>query len=400
MNDGCRAEGPSQPACRGQPGRRAAGRADPRLRAARRRPVAHRSAGPRHDDGIRPERDDGQRCQATFIFSSSQALSSFTCPAGRSVDLVHVTEVVLRAGRTEARIRSKSLPPTCWGSPGSHARFADVDRRRPVAARHDAAADEHLVGSRAGPRAAPRRRSGSPRSNQVDVQLPPRRSRVGLVHFAEVLFRTGGRSIKRSRSLRRTLLGTRTRRRLRVRGRSTPRPRPTRRRRRRASRRVRAGPASERLGVVRVHLERDRLDVRDCRLDGAAWASCTSPKSYSGLADGSHTFEVAATDAAGNGGRIAGEPDVRTIDTSTPPDGSCLASAECYPKATTSGAGATEPTPGETPATGCTTSPASGATLTECLYTGNARSAPRAVAPRCRVLRGSGARSRTRALAR
>jgi hypothetical protein len=38
----------------------------------------------------------------------------------------------------------------------------------------------------------------------------------------------------------------------------------------------------------------------ECRLDGAPFAPCGSPKSYSGLTRGDHRFEVRAIDAAGN----------------------------------------------------------------------------------------------------
>ncbi len=38
----------------------------------------------------------------------------------------------------------------------------------------------------------------------------------------------------------------------------------------------------------------------ECSLDNGAWSTCSSPRSYSGIADGAHSFAVRAVDAAGN----------------------------------------------------------------------------------------------------
>jgi hypothetical protein len=49
----------------------------------------------------------------------------------------------------------------------------------------------------------------------------------------------------------------------------------------------------------------ERGSTFSCRLDGAGFGRCTSPKGYANLADGVHTFIVRATDAAGNMGASA-----------------------------------------------------------------------------------------------
>jgi hypothetical protein len=54
----------------------------------------------------------------------------------------------------------------------------------------------------------------------------------------------------------------------------------------------------------------------ECQLDGGGFSACTSAQSYSGLADGPHTFSVRATDAAGNAGTAASH--TWTIDVTAP----------------------------------------------------------------------------------
>lgn len=53
-----------------------------------------------------------------------------------------------------------------------------------------------------------------------------------------------------------------------------------------------------------------------CKLDGGAYASCTTPKTYTGLSQGSHTFSVRAA----NGGLVDLSPATRTwtVDTVVP----------------------------------------------------------------------------------
>jgi hypothetical protein len=60
-----------------------------------------------------------------------------------------------------------------------------------------------------------------------------------------------------------------------------------------------------------------RGDTFECALDGSAFAACTSPKSYSGLRDGPHTFSVRERTRAGQVGDAVSRG--WTVDTQAPP---------------------------------------------------------------------------------
>ena len=61
----------------------------------------------------------------------------------------------------------------------------------------------------------------------------------------------------------------------------------------------------------------DTNDTFQCSLDGAPWATCTSPQQYTSLADGTHTFRVRAVNSAGEADPTPAEASW-TVDT-TPP---------------------------------------------------------------------------------
>jgi hypothetical protein len=72
----------------------------------------------------------------------------------------------------------------------------------------------------------------------------------------------------------------------------------------------------------------------ECQLDSGAWAGCSSPKSYSALAVGSHQFAVRATDTAGN---VDATPASRswTVNSTPPPTTGCTSTVSSVSAAQT-----------------------------------------------------------------
>jgi hypothetical protein len=71
----------------------------------------------------------------------------------------------------------------------------------------------------------------------------------------------------------------------------------------------------------------------ECRFDGGVWGSCTSPRSYTRLAEGSHTFEVQARDLAGN---LDPTPAVWNFTVDTVPPDTTIQSGPSNPTSSTS----------------------------------------------------------------
>jgi hypothetical protein len=70
-------------------------------------------------------------------------------------------------------------------------------------------------------------------------------------------------------------------------------------------------------GAATFSFSANEAATLECRLDGGAYAACSSPDSVN-VADGSHTFTVRATDAAGHAGTASFSWSVDTVTPKTP----------------------------------------------------------------------------------
>ena len=118
----------------------------------------------------------------------------------------------------------------------------------------------------------------------------PRRSRTRRSRPRARAARTGATAASTARASRRSGAASRP---------GSARPARTRRRRRRRSSRDR--PASSRSTTASFQFTADETGADfECSLDGAPLTQCMSPTDYTGLAAGSHHFEVRAVDPSGN----------------------------------------------------------------------------------------------------
>ena len=95
-----------------------------------------------------------------------------------------------------------------------------------------------------------------------------------------------------------------------------------------------AGSATATTSAAMTFTGADPGETYSCSMDGAAWAACATAsdpgaQSYTGLADGTHDFRVASTDAAGNRGPVASRS--WTVDTVAPTNSPSITSGPATP---------------------------------------------------------------------
>ena len=112
----------------------------------------------------------------------------------------------------------------------------------------------------------------------------------------------------------------------------------------------------------------------ECNLDGAGWGTlCTSPQAYGGLADGSHTLQVRATDGVGNVGTAASY--TWSVDTTVPSSPTLIGPADgALVNAAALGGTFSDPTAGDTGVVDvriCTSSAGAGTTCSGLVQSGS-----------------------------
>ena len=231
----------------------------------------------------------------TFTFTADEAGATFEC----RVD-----------GAAFAPAPRRSRPPAL--ADGAHTfevRATDAGGQHRRDARHRGRSPS--TRPRPTRRSPPARRPDERHHADVHVHRRPRPARRSSAASTAAAFApcTSPHTTARARPTAAHLRGPRDRRRrqhrrdargARVHGRH--RPRPTRR-----STAGPTGPTNDTDADVRVHLDEAGATF-ECRVDTARLRACTSPLTTAALADGAHTFEVRATDAAGNTDADAREP--------------------------------------------------------------------------------------------
>ena len=225
----------------------------------------------------------------TYAFSSNEAGSTFEC----RVDAARGRRAPRRTPRRRSRTAptpSRCAPPT-W--PATSTRLRTVERSRSTRSR----LRRRSTAGRRVRRTIRRRRLPSRPTRRARHSSAALTLALGLPAARPTRRRRLPMARTRSRCGRRIRPGTSTRLRRRAASRSTQ-PR-------RTPRSTAARPARR---TMRRRRSRSRLSQAgstfECRVDGGAWGSCSTPETTASLADGAHTFEVRATDRPATSTRL------------------------------------------------------------------------------------------------